>query len=204
MTLTQINWFTKLRELNPRLKVCQFDNSRNLPGIYYLDNREGVVDVCATDLEWVPPLPVFDKDGFVVKAGYRRVVFILLHLKLTTKEKVKKVFGGGFFESHFPYLNPAQTRSIHNQWAEMMHDERKRKSLLGDAGQVDIEDPLLDKMRQMEMDNNYRKGSAALSGEQFVELADEVKDKMTDEQLKNLDKAKFNYDKAVGKRKTII
>lgn len=204
MTFTQINWFKKLRELNPKLRVCQFENSRNLPGIYYM-GYEGIVDVCATDLEWVPPMPVFDKNGFVVKAGYRRVVFILLHLKLTTRETVKKVLGGGFFESHYPYLKPSQTRSIHGQWAEMMQDERKRKSLLGDIqGSPDIADPLLDKMRQMEIDNNYRRGQASLTGDQFVELAAEVKEKMTDDQLENLDKAKFNYDKAVGKTKSHI
>lgn len=204
MNFTQINWHSKLRQLNSRLKVCQFENSKNLPGIYYVDDREGIVDVCATDLGWVPPMPVFDKNGFVVKAGYRRVVFILLHLKLTTYDKVRKIFGTGFFESHYPYLKPAQSRSIHGQWSEMMQDERKRKSLLGDAGQVDISDPLLDKMRNMEMDNNYRKGKASLSGDQFIELAADVKEKMTDDQLENLDKAKFKYDKAVGKRKTTI
>lgn len=201
--MLQITWYLKLRELNPKLRVCQFENSKHLPGVYYVHEREGIVDVCATDLYHIPALPEYDSRGLMVKSGYRRVVHTLLALKLTSREKVRKVFPG-FFESHFPRPTATQTRSIHQQWSEMMKDERKRAAILGDAQHVDIEDPLMDKMRQMELDNNYRKGTAALDGDQFVELADDVKEKMTDEQLRNLDEAKFNYDKAVGKRKSII
>lgn len=202
--MTQINWFTKLRQLNPKLKVCQFENSRHLPGIYYVDDREGIVDVCATDVGWVPALPEFDSNGTLVKSGYRRVVLILLQLKLTTREKVRKVFPG-FFESHYPKPSTTQTRSIHSQWSEMMKEERKRLNILGDAilPEVDANDPLQDKMKKMELENQYRRGSAALSGDQFVELAEDVKETMTDEQRRNLEEAKFNYDKAVGKRKVI-
>jgi hypothetical protein len=202
--MLQITWYKKLRELNPRLRVCQFENSRHLPGVYIVDGREGIVDICATDVEYVPALPVFDSRGVMIKSGYRRVVLTLLAMKLTTREKVCKVFGRGFFESSFPKPTTTQTRSIHQQWSEMMKDERNRAAILGDAQHVDITDPIMDKMRQMELDNNYRKGSAALSGDQFIELADEVKETMTDSQRENLDEAKFNYDKAVGKRKSII
>lgn len=202
--LSQITWYKKLRELNPKLRVCQFENSTHLPGVYYVDEREGIVDVCATDIGYVTALPVFDSRGFMLRAGYRRVILTLLALKLTTREKVRAVFGQGFFESHYPKPSVVQTRAIHQQWSEMMKDERKKIAILGDAQQVDVADPITDKMRQMELENNYRRGSAALSGDQFVELAADVKEQMTDEQLRNLDEAKFNYDKAVGKRKTII
>lgn len=202
--MLQIVWYKKLRQLNPKLRVCQFENSIHLPGIYYVDEREGIVDICATDIQWVPALPQYDPRGYLVKSGYRRVVHTLLQLKLTTKDIVRKVFPG-FFESHYPKPTNTQTRSIHQQWSEMMKDERKRLAILGDAMPTpDVGDPIIDKMKEMELDNQYRRGSAALSGDQFVELADEVKDKMTDDQIQNLDEAKFNYDKAVGKRKTII
>jgi hypothetical protein len=201
--MTQISWYKKLRELNPKLRVCQFENSKHLPGIYYIDEREGIVDVCATDLVYVPALPEFDSRGILTKSGYRRVVLILLSLKLTTREKVRKVFPG-FFESHYPKPTPTQTRSMHQQWTEMMKDERKQAAILGDAIAVDVQDPLIDKMHKMELENNARRGKSALDGDQFVELAQDVKEKMTDDQLRNLDEAKFNYDKAVGKRKSII
>lgn len=200
--MTQIRWYKLLRALNPRLRVCQFDNSKHLPGVYYVDEREGIMDICATDVEWVPAMPVTDSRGFLVKSGYRRVVFTLLTLKLTTPEKVRKVFPG-FFESHYPKPTATQTRSLHKEWSEMMKDERRRANIIGDAQHVDIADPVMDKMREMELENHYRKGSAALSGDQFVELAEGVKDQMTDEQRENLDEAKFNYDRAVGKRKII-
>lgn len=201
--MTQIRWYRKLRDLNPRLRVCQFENSTHLPGIYYVDERDGIVDICATDVEFVPALPEYDSRGVLKKSGYRRVVIALLALKLTTHEKVRKVFPG-FFESRYPKPTLTQSRSLHRQWSLMMKDERKRAAILGDAQQVDVADPVTDKMREMELDNNYRRGSAALSGDQFLELAGDVKEKMTDDQLRNLDEAKFNYDTAVGKRKTII
>lgn len=202
--MLQITWYKKLRELNPKLRVCQFESSNHLPGIYYVHEREGIVDICATDVGYVPTLPEFDSRGFLVKSGYRRVVLALLELKLTTREKVRKVFPG-FFEAHYPAPTRTQTRSIHQHWSEMMKDERKRLAILGaDVGEVDVADPIIDKMRQMELDNQYRRGSAALSGDQFVELADDVQNNMTDDQLRNLEVAKFNYDRAVGKRKSII
>ena len=65
--MTQISWYEKLRRLNPKLKVCQFENSTHLPGIYYVDEREGIVDICATDIVWVPALPKYDSRGYMVK-----------------------------------------------------------------------------------------------------------------------------------------
>lgn len=202
--MLQITWYKKLRELNPKLRVCQFENSRHLPGVYYVHEREGIVDVCATDLYEIPALPEYDANGFMVRSGYRRVVLTLLALKLTTREKVRKVFGQSFFESHYPKPTATQTRSIHQQWSEMMKDERRHAAIMGDAQAVDVTDPLIDKMHKMELENNSRRGKSTLDGDQFVELADGVKEKMTDDQRENLDEAKFNYDKAVGKRKTII
>lgn len=197
-------WYKKLRELNPRLRVCQFDNSTHLPGIYYVDEREGIVDVCATDIGWVPPMAEIGSSGVLVKSGYRRVVYLLLHSKLTTREKIRKVFPG-FFEARYPVPFASQTRSVHKQWSEMMKEERKRLDILGAGVQdVEVQDAIVDKMKQMEMDNFDRRSSAALSGDQFLELSEDVKRNMTDEQRRNLDEAKFNYDKAVGKRKTII
>lgn len=196
-------WYKKLRQLNPKLKVCQFENSNKLPGIYYVDDREGIVDICCTDKEWVPALSKYNSSGYLVQSGYRRVVHTLLQLKLTTKEKVLRVFPS-FFESHYPKPSATQTRSAHQQWSEMMKDERHQKAILGDAQVVDVTDPLIDKMHKMELENNYRKGKAALNGDQFIELADDLEDQMTDDQRRNLDEAKFKYDKAVGKRKTII
>lgn len=202
--MLQITWYQKLRQLNPALRVCQFENSTHLPGVYYVHPRDGIVDICATDLGWIPATPEYDSRGYLVKSGYRRVVHTLLALKLTTREKVRKVFGQSFFECRYPKPTVTQTRSVQQQWSEMMKDERKQKAILGDAQVVDVSDPLVDKMHKMELENNSRRGKSTLDGDQFVELADDVKKQMTDDQLQNLDEAKFNYDKAVGKRKTII
>lgn len=196
-------WYEKLRRLNPRLRVCQFEVSRHLPGIYYVDEREGIVDICATDKEWVPALPLFNERGQMVKCGYRRVIFVLLQHKLTTREKVRKIFPS-FFEMRYPAPTKTQAASIHQQWSEMMREERKRFNILGEARQVDVQDRTMDKMKQMELDNFNRRKTAALSGDQFVELAEDLKKAMPDDKRENLDRAKFEYDRATGKRKAII
>jgi hypothetical protein len=201
--MLQITWYKKLRQLNPHLRVCQFESSTHLPGIYYIHERDGIVDVCATDIGDVPALPLFNTNGVLIKSGYRRVIFALLHLKLTTPQKVKRFFPG-FFESHYPEPSRIQTVSTHQRWSEMMKEERKRFNILGDARQVDAQDRIVDKMKEMEMDNFNRRKSAALSGDQFVELAEDIKKNSTDTERENLDRAKFNYDKAVGTRKVII
>lgn len=201
--MLQITWYKKLRQLNKKLRVCQFDSSSHLPGIYYVDDREGIVDICATDVGHVPALPDFNAAGQMVKSGYRRIVFTLLHLKLTTRSKVRKVFPG-FFENRYPRLSPVQSTSIHQQWSEMMGEERKRLRILRDARQVDISSPVISKMKQMEIENFNRHNSAALSGDQFLELREDIHVEMSDDQKINLERAKFEYNKAIGKQKSII
>jgi hypothetical protein len=196
-------WYQKLRQLCPKLKVCQFSSSSHLPGIYYIHEREGIFDICATDKDWVPALPEFDNNGKMIKSGYRRVIMTLLQLKLTTPQKVKQLFPG-FFECHYPKPSSVQVASTHQRWCQMMSEERKRFNILGDARQVDVQDKIVDKMKEMEIDNFNRRHSAALSGDQFVELSNEIQKDMPDYKKENLDKAKFDYDKAVGKRKAII
>lgn len=201
--MLQITWYKKLRQLNKKLRVCQFDSSSHLPGIYYIDERDGIVDVCATDVGYVPALPEFNAAGQMVKSGYRRVISILLQLKLTTREKVRRIFPS-FFEAHYPRLSAAQATSLHQRWSEMMGEERKRLKILGDARQVDVGSPIIDKMKQMEIENFNKRNRAALSGDQFLELQADIKAEMTDDQKENIDRAKFEYDKAVDKRKTFV
>jgi hypothetical protein len=199
----QHTWYKKLRQLNEKLRVCQFDNSKYLPGVYYVDDREGIVDLCATDKEWVPAYPEYNSNGALIKSGYRRVVFILLHQKLTTKEKIRSIWPS-FFEQRMPELSRVQTASLHQRWSNMMQEERKRFNILGDARQVDVQDKIIDKMKKMELENYDTRKSAALSGDQYIELAEDIKKDMPDAKKENLDRAKFNYDKAVGKRKSIV
>jgi len=201
--MLQHTWYRKLKQLNPRLKVCQFESSNHLPGIYYVDDRDGIIDVCATDIGWVPALPVFNSQGVLIKSGYRRVISILLGAKLTTPNKVKQIFPS-FFEHSIPLPSKVQAASLHQRWLEMMKHERARFNIIGEAQQVDVQDKIMDKMKRMEIENFNIRNSAALSGVQFVELADDLKKEMPDEKKENLERAKFNYDKAVGKRKSII
>lgn len=202
--MIQLTWYRKLKALNARLDVCQFENSSHLPGLYYRQPNGELLDICATDVGAVPAMPVYNSAGYLTKSGYRRVISMLLALKLVTKDKVKKIMGNGYFEHHYPEASRLQLVSTHQRWMEMMRDDRKHRQILGDAQKVDVQDKIVDKMKEMEIDNFNRRGQAALSGDQFLELAEDVKKDQPDYKRENLDRAKFEYEKAVGKRKTII
>ena len=204
LILSQNSWYKKLKQLNERLEVCQMDSSTHLPGLYYKHPYEGVLDICAVDLQWVPPRPEYDRSGFLVKSGYRRVISTLLLMKLTTKQRVQKVMGHGYFEHHFPEQSKIQLASTHQRWSEMMQEDRKHRHMLGEAQKTEVKDKIIDKMKEMEIENFEKRGSAALSGDQFIELSEDVKKDQPATKLESLDRAKFDYDKAVGKRKTII
>jgi hypothetical protein len=199
--MLQHTWYQKLRRLNSRLRVSQYDCSTHLPGIYYVHERDGIVDVCATDIGFVPPVAKYENNQ-LVKSGYRRAVNILLHLKLTTHDKVRKEFPG-FFEARYPSSSLVQIKSAHHSWSEMMKEERKRLSIIGEVNQVDVGDPVINKMKEMEIDNFNRKKDSALSGEQFLELASDIKEKMPDHTKDVLEQNKFNYEKAIGSRKIV-
>lgn len=98
----------KLKKMNRRLDVCSIDNSPNLAGIYYRCPKEGILDICGIDKNFIPEYPEFDSRGHVIRSGWRRSIKILLNVKtidgepIITREKVKKQFGDGFFDVREP------------------------------------------------------------------------------------------------------
>src|ERR1700682_1118360 len=90
-----------IRQLNPKLRICCFDNSPHAAGLYYVDPREGWISVCGVDKGWVPVTTTVDEVGHILKSGWVRVVKLLLAQGLTTRRQVQKVWPG-FFESRIP------------------------------------------------------------------------------------------------------
>lgn len=90
-----------LKQLNPKLKICCLENSKHAAGIYYIDPVEGYIPVCGIDKGYVPVATSVDAVGHILKSGWYRVVNILLNQKLTTPQKVQKVWPG-FFLSRVP------------------------------------------------------------------------------------------------------
>ena len=85
-----------LGRLNPKLRVCSFENSANLAGLYYINAKDEWVDICGVDKEYVPEYSEWDKAGHLTVSGWRRVAFILLRLHLTTREKIVRNWPGFF------------------------------------------------------------------------------------------------------------
>lgn len=90
-----------IKQLNPRLRICCFDNSPHAAGLYYVDDREGWISVCGVDKHYVPVATTVDEVGHILKSGWVRVVRILLAQGLTTPARVQKVWPN-FFLSRIP------------------------------------------------------------------------------------------------------
>jgi len=97
-----------LKQLNPKLRICCLENSSHAAGIYFIDPVEGYIPVCGVDKGFVPVATTVDEVGHILKSGWFRVVNILLINKLTTHEKVKKVWPN-FFLSRIP---PAEFQNV--------------------------------------------------------------------------------------------
>jgi hypothetical protein len=86
----------QLRRLNPRLRVCAFDGSDKLAGLYYIDKQGEYFDICGVDKGHVPEYSEWDSAGHMVRSGWRRVFLILMQLGLTTARQVQAVCPGFF------------------------------------------------------------------------------------------------------------
>jgi hypothetical protein len=97
-TITTGTWLRCLKVLNPKLRVCSFEGSNKLAGLYLINRQGEWEDICGVDKQFVPPYATFDDGGHIIKSGWRRVMWILLEHGYTTREQVKKVCNG-FFDS---------------------------------------------------------------------------------------------------------
>lgn len=95
-TLTTSTWLSVLKILNPKLRVCSFENSNRLAGLYLVNKQGKWEDICGVDKNYVPAYTTFDDGGHVVKSGYRRVIWILLAHNYTSCDTVRRAIPGFF------------------------------------------------------------------------------------------------------------
>lgn len=107
-------FYRQIKVLNPKLRICSFDGSDKLAGLYYVD-REGYQDICGVDKQYVPEYTEWDSAGHIVKSGWRRVFMTLLQMKMTTPGKIRKVCPGFFLH-----------------WSQAMVDEDRKVQIAGD------------------------------------------------------------------------
>ncbi len=143
-----------LKALNPRLKVCSFESSPNLAGIYTIERNGEWTDICGIDKKYVPCYAKFDDGGHMIQSGWRRVCWVMLGAGYTTKAKIQKACPG-FFDS----------RAC-----------RADRFVGGIQG-----DPIQNKIMKYTTENNFGDpfGEATLTSEQALDIAKDIAQKDT-------------------------
>lgn len=156
-------FYRNLKKLNPRLRVCSFDDNGKLAGLFILNHDgDAYFDICGVDKQFVPEYTEWDAQGHIIKSGWRRVYQILAQLKLTTPERIQKVCPGF-------YLHQSQ----------MKVDDDRRIEIIGD--------PIRHKMDKFaesapvkswrDPDSGKIETGTSLTVEQNLELAEDIQEK---------------------------
>jgi len=119
-----------VRKLNPSLRICSLENSNHAAGLYYIDPYEGYIAVCGVDKNYLPERTEVDEVGHILKSGWRRVVNILLARKLTTRERVKKIWPS-FFEQHIPPVSFCNDDPVQKKIWQYETDEENKRGVRG-------------------------------------------------------------------------
>lgn len=84
-------FYRKLRSLNPQLKIWCKDDDSKPAGLYYVKQNE-YKEICGVDKGDVPERMIYNLNGTIHKAGWRRTLKILIKKGLVDKRKAEKVF----------------------------------------------------------------------------------------------------------------
>lgn len=119
-----------IKQLNPHLHICALNQSSHAAGLYFIDPREGWIQVCGVDKEWVPVATTVDEVGHILKSGWVRVVNILLAQGLTTRAKVQKVWPN-FFLSRIPKAEFHNVDPILKKMGKFVYEEEDKRGKQG-------------------------------------------------------------------------
>ena len=129
------DFYRCLKQLNPKLRICDISNDR-AAGLYYIDPREGWIQVCGVDKRYVPVATTVDEVGHILKSGWVRVVRILLAQRLTTPERVRQVWPN-FYLSRIPKAEFQNVDPILKKIGNFVHEQEDKRGEQGmDADQI--------------------------------------------------------------------
>jgi hypothetical protein len=153
----------RLKILNPKLKIFSDGNNGKLAGIYYIGwepnlQEYGMWDICGIDKNFIPEYPEYDSKGHLIKSGWYRVCLMLETNGFTTKEKIKKAFGAGFYDS------------------------RRVKHFNEIVSNIRVVDEVDSLIKQKQLDRFNKTGSMRLEGIDALEIAAKLDERKTDEQ----------------------
>ncbi len=115
-----------IKQLNPKLRICSLEGSKNAAGLYYIDPREGWISICGVDKGYVPVATTVDEVGHILKSGWVRVVRILLAQGYTTVAKVQKVWPN-FFLSRIPKAEFQNADPILKKMGKFVFEEADKR-----------------------------------------------------------------------------
>lgn len=124
----------KVRQLNSNLRVWWGSDERR-PGSLFIVVAGEVVDICGIDKYGMPENTIFDKEGHVVKGGWRRPLLILLARRLISRQKTEKVFQTRFKTGEIipvPRISDPIFKAIRDAEERALYKHGKNKGLLRD------------------------------------------------------------------------
>lgn len=168
-------FYRRIRVLNPKLRICNFEGSGKLAGLYYVD-REGYQDICGVDKGYVPEYTEWDSAGHIIKSGWRRVYLILLQLKLTTPDRVRKVCPGFYFH-----------------WEQFRVDADRQTRIGGDpiAAKITEFSQNAPVRRWMDPDTKEIVEGSVLTDDQNLEISEDIRAKDSEYEKEQLEKDRW-------------
>lgn len=82
----------KIKQLNPRLKIACGDDDSRPASLFFVDRLGEEEAICGIDKNIVPEWPVFNANGSIKKAGWRRTLRILIGRGLVDRFEAQKLF----------------------------------------------------------------------------------------------------------------
>ena len=126
----------KLKKLNPRIVVYYGPDPSKPAGIMYKAATWNGVEyqsICGIDKGFLPEHPITDKEGHILKGGWRRVLALLVAQKIIDVHKSFKYFGP-WLSHNVPAYQPHQENEIDKELKRTQEKGYFKRDELVDIG----------------------------------------------------------------------
>lgn len=99
----------KVRKLNPRLRFFSGNDDSKPASIYYVEKGQEIT-VCGVDKNYLPEWIVWNENGSIRKAGWRRTLKILIEKRLVDRFAAQKLFSANLLYKQPKFIPQAKTK----------------------------------------------------------------------------------------------
>lgn len=82
----------RIKNLNPKLRIFCGDRADTPAGLYIVEGGE-YVELCGVDKNYINEWPSYNRQGKMIRGGWRRVLFLLVTKKLIDRRQSYRQFG---------------------------------------------------------------------------------------------------------------